>query len=162
LTYWILANPTDDNLGGFEFGWAFSPAILPAPLILSTTLPPFSLNIGTDYNLMVGRGGGLVTTAATVLVSFNLKTLGPVDGPTYITAGPATPASIPGHAVAHTFDNMGEMYPIDFSTVDDLTVIVDNAGWELPGVAKMTCPLPMATETATWSGVKALFRDATR
>lgn len=156
--YWILANPVAENLGGFEFAWAFAPEVVPAPFILSVTLPPSALNIGTNTNLIVGLGGGLITTEATTLVTLNMMVLAPVNPETYITAGPATPASIPGHAATNDFANPADIVPMNFSTVDGVNVIIDENGWVVPGVAKMSCPGPVATETATWSNVKTLFR----
>jgi hypothetical protein len=156
--YWILANPAVANLGGFEFAWAFSPEVVPAPFILGATLPASALNIGTNFNLIVGLGGGLVTTDATTLVTLNMMVLAPVAAATYITAGPATPASIPGHAATNDFTNPAAIIPMNFSTVDGVNVIINEAGWVVPGVAKMSCPGPVATETATWSNVKTLFR----
>jgi hypothetical protein len=156
--YWIVANPVFSRLGGFEFAWSFAPTVVPAPVILETTLPPLSLNIGTDYNLIVGLGGGLYTTEATILVSFEMMMVAPADGETYITAGPPTPPSHPGHATMDSFSDSIEMVDLNFSTVDDVTVVADAAGWVVPGVAKLSCPGPIATETTTWGELKALFR----
>ncbi len=156
--YWILANPVVENLGGFEFAWAFAPEVVPAPFILNAFIPPNALNIGTNYNLIVGLGAGLITTEATTLVTFNMMVLALVDPETYITVGPATPPSIPGHAATNDFDNPADITPMNFSTVDGVNVIINELGWVVPGVAKMSCPGPMATETATWGDVKALFR----
>ncbi len=156
--YFIMANPEVANMGGFEFGWRFSPEVVPAPFILGTTLPPQALNIGNNFNFIVGLGGGLITSEATVLVTLNMMVLAPVAGGTYMQVGPATPASIPGHAAFNDFNNPANIMPMNFATVDGVDVVVDGNGWVVPGVAKMSCPGPVATESETWSGVKALFQ----
>lgn len=156
--YWILANPVVANLGGFEFAWTFSPMPASLPIISSLTLPVNALNIGTNSNLIVGLGSGLITTDATTLATFEVIALAAFPPETYITVGPATPASIPGHAATNDFTNPGDVIPMNFSTVDGINVIIDPQGWVRPGVAKMSCPGPIATETATWSNVKTLFR----
>jgi hypothetical protein len=156
--YWILANPVVASLGGFEFAWAFSPAPAAAPIIIGTTLPINALNIGTNNNLIVGLGSGLITSDATTLVRFDLIATASFPPETYITVGPATPATIPGHAATNDFNNPGDVVPMNFSTVDGVNVIIDPQGWVRPGVAKMSCPGPIATETATWGNVKSLYR----
>ncbi len=155
--YFIMANPGVQNMGGFEFGWRFSPAVVPAPFILGTTLPPQALNIGNNENFIVGLGGGLITSEATVLVTLNMMVLSAVNPETYIQVGPATPASIPGHAAFNDFNNPANIQPMNFATVDGVDVVVNAQGWVVPGVAKMSCQGPIATESATWGSVKALF-----
>lgn len=155
--YFIMANPSVANMGGFEFAWRFSPEVVPAPFILGTTLPPQALNIGTNTNFIVGLGGGLVTSEATVLVTLNMMVLGAVAPGTYMQVGPATPASIPMHAAFNDFNNPANIIPMNFSTVVDGSN-VDPAGWVVPGVAKMSCPGPVATDSQTWGTVKALFQ----
>jgi hypothetical protein len=156
--YFIMASPAVQNMGGFEFAWRFSPAVVPAPFILATTLPAQALNIGTSSNFIVGLGGGLVTSEATVLVTLNMMVLAAVAPETYVQVGPASPASIPGHAAFNDFNNPADIRPMNFATVDGVNVTVDGNGWVTPGVAKMSCQGPIATETQTWSGVKALFQ----
>jgi hypothetical protein len=155
--YFIMANPDVANMGGYEFAWRFSPEIVPAPFVLSATFPAGALNIGTNYNFIVGLGSGLVTSEATVLVTLNLMVLAPVNPATRLQVGPATPASIPGHAAYNDFNNPADIRPMNFSTVMGPNDI-DAQGWVVPGVAQMSCPGPVATESETWSGVKALFQ----
>ena len=131
--------------------------MVPAPFILGTTLPPQALNIGNNYNFIVGLGGGLVTSEATVLVVLNMLALAPVAPNTLLQVGPATPASIPGHAAFNDFTNPANIIPMNFSTVMG-PADIDADGWVIPGVARMACPGPVATESETWSGVKALFQ----
>jgi hypothetical protein len=155
--YFIMASPAVANMGGFEFAWRFSPDVVPAPFILGTTLPAQALNIGTNYNFIVGLGGGLVTSEATVLVTLNMMALAAIAPGTVLQVGPATPASIPLHAAYNDFNNPADIRPMNFSTVMGPNDI-DANGWVVNGVAKMSCPGPVATESTTWSGVKALFQ----
>jgi hypothetical protein len=156
--YFIIANPTVSNMGGFEFQWRFDPAPAAPPIITAFTLPPLALNIGTNYNVIVGLGGGLITSEATVVATAGMILTAAMPANTYIQVGPATPASHPGHAAYNNFNNPAEIIDMNFSTVNGTTVIIDGNGWVIPGVAKMSCDGPVATEPTTWSGVKALFQ----
>jgi hypothetical protein len=157
--YWILAHPIAENLGGYEFAWGYSPDIVPAPFVLGTTLPPGALNIGSNYNLIVGLGSGLVTSEATVLASFTLMVITQVSPATYVVAGPATPASIPGHAATNDFTNPADIIPMTFHFVADGGVIINEQGWTEPGIAKFRGDCGgTATESATLGNIKALFR----
>ncbi len=157
--YWILAHPIAENLGGYEFAWAYSPDIVPAPFVLGVTLPPDALNIGSSYNLIVGLGSGLVTSEATVLAVFNLMVLTTVPPQTYVTAGPPTPASLPGHAATNDFADPANIIPMTFNFVNDGWVTINGDGWTEPGIARFTgpCGTP-AVESTTLGRIKALFR----
>jgi hypothetical protein len=155
--YFIIANPEVANMGGFEFQWRFNPAPVAQPIISAFNLPPQALNIGTNYNVIVGLGGGLVTSEATVVASASMILLAAMDPTTYVQVGPATPASHPLHAAYNNFNNPAEIIDLNFSTVDGVNVTIGADGWVNPGVAKMSCQGPVATESATWGSVKALF-----
>jgi hypothetical protein len=154
--YFIIARPEVANMGGFEFAWRFEPAPTVMPIITALTLPPNALNIGTDYNLIVGLGSGLITTEATIVATANLILLSAIPPDTYLQAGPATPASHPLHAAYNNFDDPAQIIDLNFSTVDGVNVVIDAAGWVVPGVFRFSCP-GIALESETWSGVKALF-----
>ncbi len=139
--YFIMANPAVANMGGFEFAWRFNPPVVPEPFILGTTLPPQALNIGNNYNFIVGLGGGLVTSEATVLVTLQMLALAPVAANTLVQVGPATPASIPGHAAFNDFNNPANIIPMNFSTVVG-PIDIDAHGWVVPGVAAHGVPRP--------------------
>jgi hypothetical protein len=157
--YWILAHPIADNLGGYEFAWGYSPDIVPAPFVLGSTLPPDALNIGSNDNVIVSLGSGLITSEATVLASFNLMVFTSIPPQTYITAGPASPAAIPGHATTSDFENPTDIIPMTFHFVADGWVTINEQGWTEPGIARFWSPCEgTAVESATWSGVKTLFR----
>jgi hypothetical protein len=155
--YFIIANPEVQNMGGFEFQWRLNPQPAAQPIISSFTLPPNALNIGTNYNVIVGLGSGMITSEATVVATANMLLLAAMDPSTYIQVGPATPASHPGHAAYNNFNDPAQIIDLNFSTVNGNDVTVDPNGWVVPGVFKFSCPAPIATETESWSGVKALF-----
>ena len=156
--YFVLAHPQVEKLGGVEFGWAFSPAVAPAPVVLGLTLPPNSLNIGTAYNLIVGFGSGLMTSDATLLVSLRLMFTQAPMHQTWITVGPAVPATIPGRMAFNDFHNPADLYPMDFIFVATWHPHLDSAGWVQPGIGWLEnfC-FPIEVEGTTWSQVKAVF-----
>jgi hypothetical protein len=155
--YFIIARPEVASMGGFEFAWRFQPVPTVMPIITALTLPPNALNIGTNYNLIVGLGSGLITTEATIVATASLIALSAIDPNTYLQAGPATPASHPLHAAYNNFDDPAQIIDLTFSTVDGVGVVIDSAGWVVPGVFKFNCA-GVPTESETWSGVKALFQ----
>jgi hypothetical protein len=155
--YVIIANPQVQNMGGFEFSWRFNPQPAAAPIITGFVLPPQALNIGTNYNVIVGLGGGLITSEATVVASISMIATAAIPADTYVQVGPATPASHPLHAAYNNFNNPAEIIDLNFSTVDGVANVINAQGFVVPGVARMACAGPIATESATWGSVKALF-----
>ena len=74
----------------------------------------------------------------------------------FVTVGPSTPASIPGNAAFVSGESV--LFPMNYSTVDGVYVVIDDQGWVRPGLARIPCPGPIATEKAAWGSVKALFK----
>lgn len=138
--YWILANPEGENLTSFEFEWAFSPAVM--PMISYVTLPPNSLNVGTNFHPIVGLMLPLPTSGCATLMSISMAFDSPVNPEVYITVRNGSAGGI----------------PVEYSTVNGVNVIIGPQGWVNPGVAKMSCPGPAAIEGQTWGNVKTLFR----
>jgi hypothetical protein len=156
--YFVVANPVVDVMGGFEFAWAFDPVVTPAPVILDVTLPPIALNIGTSTNFIVGLGSGLVTSEATLLVTLRIMfTQVPSWSPTWITVGPAVPASHPGHMAFNDFNNPANIYDMYFHYLYQWYPDFDGTGWVRPGVGWLVNCYPVAVEETTWSQVKAVF-----
>lgn len=153
--YFVLANCTEELIGGFEFSWAFDPDPAGLYFILNTTLPPNALNIGDNSNFIVGIGSPYPTSEATVLVWMQIMFVAPVVEAN-ITVGPSVPASIPGYTAFVSGNS--ELFTMNFSTVDGVYVEVDDQGWVRPGVARTPCPGPIAVEQAPWGTVKALYK----
>ena len=153
--YFVLANCSEDIIGGFEFGWNFDPDPAGLYFILGTILPPNALNIGDDHNFIVGIGAPYPTDVATVLADMSLLFLAPGIAAD-LTVGPSVPASIPGEAAFVSGNS--ELFPMNFSTFDGELVTRDSQGWVRPGVGAVPCPGPIAVEDQSWGNVKSLYR----
>jgi hypothetical protein len=151
--YFILVHPQEHCIGGFEFSWRFEPPLDPAPAIYDLVLPPNSLNIGDEQNIIVGVGGAwVVPEPAVVLASCTVMTYAEVPEGQGIAVGPPTPASIQGHALYHSCYATGDLYEFNYSTVPENHPV----GWWT--VASLDCDFDVvATRSATWSAVKALY-----
>jgi hypothetical protein len=152
--FFVLANCTEEVIGGFEFAWALDPEPVGLYFILGSICPPSSLNIGDNNNLIVGIGEPYYTQAATVLVEFSMMILVPGISAD-IPVGPSSPASIPLNAAFVSGNS--ELFAMNYSTLDGTFVTLDNQGWVRPGVGTIGCPAPIAVEDASWGSVKALF-----
>jgi hypothetical protein len=153
--YFVMANCSEAVVGGYEFAWAMTPDPVGQYFVLATLLPPDALNIGDNFNLIVGIGVPLITEAATVLVEFSMMVLTPgvmAD----ITVGPSTPASIPGETAFVSGESI--LFPMNYSTFDGEFVTRDPQGWVRPGIGTIGCSAPIATEKESWGSVKALFK----
>jgi hypothetical protein len=169
--YWVMARPDFTNLGGFEFAWRFEPN--PTNFILSTTMPPGALNIGTPTEMVVGLGLGLITSEATLLVTHQVMILSPATD-VVINAGPAPIDSIDGEGAYNNFNDPGDIRPFNWSTVAGVDVNGDpidrnvmrffdvpvedpNYGWLRFGLAKVNGEGQVATESSTMGNIKALW-----
>ena len=153
--FFVLANCTEDIIGGFEFAWEFDPDPAGTYFTLGTILPPNALNIGDNNNFIVGIGSPYETNEATVLVEMQILFVVP-PAEAFVTVGPSTPASIPGSAAFVSGESV--LFSMRYSTVDGVNVIVDEMGWVRPGLGRIPCPGPIATEKASWGNVKALYK----
>jgi hypothetical protein len=172
--YWVMARPVFANLGGFEFSWRFEPS--PSHFILSTTMPPGALNIGTPTDMVVGLGLGLTTTEATLLVTHQVMFMAAAEN-VIINAGPAPVDSIDGEGAYNNFEEPNDIRPFNWSTVatqsgtpEDLTQDNDyryfdvpveelNYGWLRFGLAGVNGPCPaVGTEATTMGNIKALWK----
>lgn len=155
--FFVIANCTQSTIGGFEFSWATEPDFTGQVIVLSPILPLQALNIGDNYNFIVGLGTPLATGPATVLVELQLLNI-VTDLAAHIRVGPTTPASIPGHtAFVDGIDN-SILLPMTYSTLDGVDVTLDEFGWVSPGVGTFSCPGPVAIEPSSWGSVKTLYR----
>ncbi len=156
--YFMLANPTQDSMAGFEFSYYYDPEPASPPFVLDAELPPNALNIGDNSNFIVGLGTPLVLDGdCNLLVTLTvLATVVPEDG-TCIMVGPASPSSISGAPVYDDGQDFSILVPMTFSTYDP-----DN-GWDTDPdgficAATFGCPGPVATEPQTFGNVKSLFK----
>ena len=147
--YFVLYNEqiASDVLGAMTFSWRFEPTPSPAPIV-TMYLPPYSLNIGTLYNVIVGFGAGVPTVDNhAVVVTIDLLFLSPIALPTFIFLGPAEPTSIPGQMEYNDFTEPANILPAHPYSDDEQ---YDNPVFGFG--------MPVATEPNTWGGVKSLFR----
>jgi hypothetical protein len=151
--YFILANPWEDCVGYFEFAWRFEPPLDLQPAIYDLVLPPMSLNLGDEQNLMVGIAYGLTSSPATVLASITVMTLAPVSSGQGVAVGPSTPSMFyecPGYGDC---SNLNEIWPMNYSSWP----AGQASGWWT--VAALGCSAQVvAAESATWGDVKPLYR----
>jgi len=155
--YFVMANCTQTFIGGFEFSWAMDPDPAGQVIIMGLLLPMYAINIGDQYNFLVGLGTPLGTGPATVLVELMLFNLLP-DLMAHITVGPTTPSSIPGRAAFVDGIDLDILLPMNYSTLDGVNVVLDDNGWVRPGVGRLSCPAPVAIENSAWGSVKTLYR----
>jgi hypothetical protein len=153
--YFVLYNPqiVSDFLGAMTFSWRMEPTPSPAPVVI-LTLPAGTINLGNNYNVILGFGNGVNTVwpgepnhglVATVDVMF----LSALAAPTSVYLGPADPTSIPGYMEYNDFSNPGIVLPAVPYSVSSL---YQNPVFVFGGNG------PVATESETWGGVKSLFR----
>jgi hypothetical protein len=154
--YFVMANCTQSSIGGFEFAWAIDPEPSQPVIALAVVLPQFALNIGDNFNFIVGLGEPLVTGPATVLVEVQLLNLAQ-DLDSFITVGPVNPSSIPGQTAFVDGIDHDILLPMNYSTLDGVNVNLDENGWVRPGIGMFSCPGPVAVEPSPWGSVKALF-----
>ncbi len=147
--YFMLYHPqiASTTVGAMTFSWSLVPAPA-APPILTLNLPAQTLNIGDNYNVILGFGAGVpVVDNHALVMSMDVLFLSALGGPTYLYLGPPTPTSIPGY-----------MEYNDFFTPGNRQGAVPNSvagDYENPVFG---FDMAIATEAETWGGVKALFR----
>lgn len=147
--YFVLQNCTFDAIAGYEFGWRYAPEPAQPPLIVGAYLPGMEPWLTDYHNVIYGVWPPLVTTGPVVLMDLTLWHVVSYAGD--LQLGPATPATLPGYAALNDYNNLWDIRPLNFG------VPVDDEGWTVDGVARFgDCAVP--TTTATWGGVKSLFR----
>ncbi len=149
--YLILANPTALSVQGWEVFLNYG-GLLPLGVTYRGMDP---LNMFSDLDkFCVGLAYPMIPEPETVLASVQL--LVPDGEPRDITAGPIVPASFPGRPCYVSATNLSQMIPMNFATVSGPQNLGPD-GWTLLPLATVNGNAPIATEPATWGGVKALF-----
>jgi len=88
--YVIMTNPSNAFIGGFEYGYTLAGN----GMVLSTTLPASSIDVGAAGNHIVGLGAPMATTEATILVTMNVMYMDTTMGPFSFTVHGSNPSSI--------------------------------------------------------------------
>lgn len=145
--YFVLYNPNVPSgfIGAADFGWAFDPA--PTGVIMEAAGPAGTLNIGTGQEPILGFGVPVPVIDGHALL-FHVQYVFLVNpNPTalYLHANALAP-SLPGQlAYVDAQDQiLQSMQP--YSENNSLSSPVFGVNYQ-----------PIAAESATWSGVKALF-----
>ena len=138
--YLALINGTVDSVGGYECALGLSN---PAVFLLAVTGPNGWTNFGDNTNHLCGYQTPLpVQLPGTVLATIQM--LYTITDPVNISLGPATPASIPDEMAIANGDNPEDLIPCPCLTADCIVATIWGDG-------------VVATESHTWTGVKALF-----
>ncbi|MEN8007525.1 MAG: hypothetical protein ABFS42_10945 [Candidatus Krumholzibacteriota bacterium] len=149
--YVILTNPTFGFVKGIEFGYeSVVPAGMEGMLFrLATIIPPheccpiFPYFLKGDY--IFGLTPPLPTSAATVLVEWLFMTLAPMTIEYHL--GPSSAPSLP------------DGFPVVMNENDELISLGISSGDVTVPVAEVnTGHQPVVAESATWGGVKSLYR----
>lgn len=150
----VIAGATTPTVGGFEiqFDWTAATGV-----VTGTTWPVPAIDVdGRPEGVAVGFG-----TPIEVGNECGMTYIGDLNIITFATgfeiyAGPNDTPSVPGHAVYVNGDDPSEVIELVFAT-DENGMFTDENGW-------LTIPLagipeaPVATEDASWTQVKGMFR----
>jgi hypothetical protein len=154
--YLILAGMTAPSIAAWEVALDFDSSLgeITHPGLAGNGInwgaPEPNFIVGLPVSLLPDEDGNVVLAACT----FELLVPGAVI-PIY--AGPATPASIPGIPIYLNGEDLFELIPMSFS-VDMDGQGIDEDGWTIYPIAGINTEGGVATENATWSSVKNLYR----
>ena len=153
LTYVILAGITRPSVGGWEVAFDFTAG---TGAVITTTYQGDAVNFGSVPQFIVGLGTPLPTPAEGYLVLAEMNVLFFLGVMDWI-AGPTTPASIPMMPAYVNGEDLTDLVPCFFSTDAD-GMYTDDDGWMTIPVASMNGEAPVATENASWSNLKSMYR----
>ena len=145
--YIILTNPTMDSIGGYECAYDMAPVGGGAPYILSATQSVVNhLDVAPGFqNFIVGFGGPLTCTEATLLVTLSVGNFAGASACDFFLRN-ADPSSIDGN-----------MYPIVLNADNSYTVVGPSGGDGVTAAFGVTCGV-VDTEEVSFDSVKSLFR----
>ncbi len=142
--YFIMTNPSNDSIGGFEFGYD----VEGSAMILSIVFPPSSLDVGGGgTNHIVGLGEPLETTEATILATISILYMDAAMGPVHFTLHGSTPSSIDPMLPTILY-GQGELMSLGTSTTPGAYTAVING----------VCEDVVDTEETTFDSLKSLYR----
>lgn len=147
--YFVLQNVPFAAISGIEFAWRMDPEPSTRPIVLNALFFWPGIEWSDPRNVIVGIGTPVPIEGPIPVLDLTL-----IDLSTYATSimlGPATPATIPGHAAINDWYQPEHVVPINFPCP------VGPDGWTIEGVAEIG-HCPVATETTVWGAVKALYR----
>ena len=143
--YIYLTNVSAPSIGAYEFTLAYSGPGEP-PIIIDLGLPPGGMNFGSGNEYYVGFGIPLLPDEYGHAILMSPQYFVSNSDPVYVSVTPASIPSIPDQISYVEYDDTSifhAMNPASGNFVDPIFAF--NTGL-------------LATEDATWSGVKALYR----
>ena len=153
LTYVIIAGITRPSVAGWEVGFDFTPG---TGAVITTTFQGDAVNFAQVPQFIVGLGTPLPTPAEGYLVLAEMNVLF-FAGVMEWYGGPTDPASIPLVPAYVNGEDLLYLVPCFFSTDADGQYTGDD-GWMPIPLAVMNGEAPVATENASWSNLKSMYR----
>jgi hypothetical protein len=153
--YMVIAGPTVGSCGGLEIQFEVAAA---QGVVTGTTFLVDAIDIDARPE-GVAAGFGTPIEAADGFIYLGTLNLVAFGTPTEIFAGPNDTASVPGYA-AYLNGDVPELpiVTLNFSVDMDGLYTDPETGWLTVPLAVINGEAPVATEDATWSQVKGMFR----
>jgi len=153
--YLIMAGTSAPTVAAWEVALDFDAA---SAIITSAGIVGDGVNFATLPMYIVGLGtpappdadGNFVLAVSTFFLMVP-------DAVVEIYAGPSTPASIEGVPAYVNGEDLQDIIPMVFS-VDANGQGLDDEGWTIEAIACVNCEGGVATEGATWTSVKGMYR----
>lgn len=153
----VIAGPSAGSCGGLEVVFALNEG---AGAITGTTFVVSAVDVdGRPEGVAAGFAEPVFASGDCGMIYLGTLNMFAFGSPTNIFAGPNDPATIPGKPSYLDGENVEIVIPLNFS-VDMDGMGTGDDGWLLPDypLAAYNGDAPVATEEATWTGVKGLFR----
>nr|MEE4269059.1 hypothetical protein [Candidatus Krumholzibacteria bacterium] len=143
--YLLATNVTEPNVSGWEFALNYSPSSL---YFAGYTIPYSNVNVGTFPSFTVGLAEPIPQAPVMHLMTLNVGVSNMEPAAIYLMA-PALPVG----------GSLGNDLPA-FITAPDfyITAFQPSSGSVNAPVFRINGDAPVATEPATWGGVRALYR----
>ncbi len=142
-TFVIMTNPTNDFIGGFEFGYTVDGDAT----VLSSTLPENSIDVGGPGNHIVGLGGPLPTSEATVVVSLNVMYMNTAGAPVSFVLHGSNPSSLNPELPTILYGE-GQLMSLGTSTLPGTMTALING----------VCEDVVDTDETSFGNLKSLYR----
>lgn len=153
--YMVIAGPSAASCGGLEIVFELNEG---AGAITGTAFVVSAVDVdGRPNGVAAGFAEPVLPSGDCGMIYLGELNMFAFGSPTEIYAGPNDPATIPGKPSYLDGDNVENVIPLNFA-VDADGMFTDEFGWLTVPLAAFNGDAPVATEDATWSGVKGLFK----
>ena len=151
----VMAGMSAPTIAAWEVALGFDPSL---GMITGLAITGDGVNVVTPPIFIIGLGTPLPPDEdGNFLLATALFYLLVPDAVIPIYAGPTEPASIPGVPAYVNGENLQEIIPMVFS-VDMDGQGIDEDGWTIDPIAGINTEGGVATEDATWTSVKSMYR----